>query len=179
MPAERVHVLPVPRAGSAPDQHWRNFASVLGVDPSAYAVPPQPANPALGMVQVELLRRINPQLTEFRKPVDRGTWIRGYLAERHLVRQEGVRFGPDEAQMDECRRRAERAVRLVLENGYDVVGGDLDALRVPPEAGDRPRPEDVGSEELLAAASTLVADMLNDIRRLGSGNTFEGLPPIG
>ena len=179
VPAERVHVLPVPRAGSAPDQHWRNFASVLGVDPTAYAVPPQPANPALGMVQVELLRRINPQLTEFGKPVDRGTWIRGYLAERHLVRQEGIRFGPDDAQMDECRRRADRAVRLVLENGYDVVGGDLDALRVPPETGDRPRPEDVRSEELLAAASKLIADMLIDIRRLGSGNTFEGLPPIG
>ena len=179
VPAARVHVLPVPRAGSAPDQHWRNFASVLGVDPTAYAVPSQPANPALGMVQVELLRRINPLLTEFRKPVDRGTWIRGYLAERHLVRQPGTRFGPDQAQLDECRRRADRAVRMIEQHGYDLVGGDLDALRVPPQVSERARTEDVGSEELVDAATTLVADMLTDVRRITDSNGLQGLPPVG
>lgn len=179
VPPERVHVLPVPRAGSAPDQHWRNFASVLGVDPTAYTVPTDPANPALGMVQVELLRRINPRLAEFRRPVDRGTWIRGYLAERHLVRQDGTRFGPGEAQLRECRRRADRAVQMIEQRGYDVVGGDLDALRVPAHVSERPRPEDVGCDDLVDAATTLVADMLTDVRRTTDSNGLQGLPPVG
>jgi len=169
----------VPRAGSAPDQHWRNFASVLGVDPAAYPAPDQPANPALGLVQVELLRRINPRLGDFRKPLDRGTWIRGYLAERHLVSQEGIRFGPGESQLAECRRRADRAVRIIEKKGYDVVGGDVDALRVPEQAAERPRPGEVSCEEIVDAATTLVADMLTDVRRMSDGAGMQGLPPVG
>ena len=78
--------------------------AVLGLDPDRYDAPEEPRNPALGVVQIELLRRVNPHLTAFRKPVDRGTWIRGYLAEGHLVHQEGERLGADDAQVADCRR---------------------------------------------------------------------------
>ena len=179
VPAARIHILPVPGPEAEPDQHWRNFASVLGVDPAAYPAPPQAANPALGLVQVELLRRVNPLLGDFRKPLDRGTWIRGYLAERHLVRQEGVRFGPGETQLEECRRRADRAVRIIEKRGYDVVGAGVDALRVPPGAAERPRPDEVSCEEIVDAATTLVADMLTDVRRMTESNGQQGLPPVG
>ncbi len=97
VPPEQVHVLPMPGPDAPRDQHWRNLAGVLGLDPDRYDAPEEPRNPALGVVQIELLRRVNPHLTAFRKPVDRGTWIRGYLAEGHLVRQEGERLGADDA----------------------------------------------------------------------------------
>ena len=109
-------MLPMPGPGAPRDQHWRNFAGVLGLDPDRYDAPEEPRNPALGVVQIELLRRVNPHLTAFRKPVDRGTWIRGYLAEGHLVHQEGERLGADDAQVADCRERADRAVRMI-ENG--------------------------------------------------------------
>ena len=165
LPPALVHVLPMPGADAPRDQHWRNFAGVLGLDPDRYAAPAEPRNPALGVVQVELLRRVNPHLTEFRKPVDRGTWIRGYLAEGHLVRQEGERLGADDGQVAECRERADRAVAIIQRRGYDVVG-DVEGLRVPADLPQRPRPDAVSDAALLDAASTLVADMLADVRRI-------------
>jgi hypothetical protein len=165
VPPAQVHVLPMPASDAPRDQHWRNFAGVLGLDPERYDAPAEPRNPALGVVQIELLRRVNPHLTAFRKPVDRGTWIRGYLAEGHLVRQEGERLGADEGQVAECRDRADRAVAIIQRRGYHVVG-DVEALRVPADLPERPRPDTVSDAALLDAASTLVADMLADVRRI-------------
>jgi hypothetical protein len=164
VPPAQVHVLPVPGAGAPRDQHWRNFAGVLGLDPDRYDAPAEPRNPALGVVQVELLRRVNPHLTAFRKPVDRGTWIRGYLAEGHLVGQDGERLGADERQVEECRQRADRAVGIIRRRGYHVVG-DVAALQVPPDLPERPRPDAVSDAALLEAATTLIAGMLADVRR--------------
>jgi hypothetical protein len=168
VPPGRVHVLPMPGPGAPRDQHWRTFAGVLGLDPDRYDAPEEPRNPALGVVQIELLRRVNPHLTDFRKPVDRGTWIRGYLAEGHLVRQPGERLGADDAQVAECRERADRAVRIIERRGYRVHG-DLESLRVPPEPPDRPRPDTVSDAALLDSATTLVADLLADVRRIARG----------
>jgi acetolactate synthase regulatory subunit len=160
VPPHQVHVLPMPSPGAPRDQHWRSFAGVLGLDPERYDAPEEPRNPALGVVQIELLRRVNPHLTEFRRPVDRGTWIRGYLAEGHLVHQPGERFGADDGQVAECRERAERAVRIIERRGYHVVG-DLDRLRVPEQLPDQPRPD-------------TVADLLVDVRRIAR----EGPPEV-
>ena len=164
VPPERVHVLPMPGPDAPRDQHWRNFAGVLGLDPGRYDAPEEPRNPALGVVQVELLRRVNAHLGEFRRPVDRGTWIRGYLAEGHLVRQPGVRLGADPDQVADCRERAERAVRIIERRGYHVVG-DIERLRVPADLPERPRPDDVSNAALVEAATTLIADLLTDVRR--------------
>jgi hypothetical protein len=168
----------MPGSGSAPDQHWRNFASVLGVDADAYDVPERVANPALGLVQVELLRRVNPHLSEFRRPVDRGTWIRGYLAERHLVTQDGERFGVEPDQLVECRSRADRAIAMIQEHGYDVVG-DVETLRVPATQENRRRTSAVSSEELVESATRLVVAMLNDVRRLDPHGGLTGPPLTG
>jgi hypothetical protein len=174
---EHVHVVPMPGAGSPSDQHWRNVAGVLGLDAQRYDVPAAPANPALGVTQVELLRRVNPHLVDppdgaFRKPVDRGEWIRGYLAETHLVAQGGERLGADPEQVAECRERAARAVGIIERRGYDVVGGEegLRRLLVPDDLPTRPLPSDVGDRDLLDAASRLVAAMLADVRRLSADN---------
>ncbi len=161
---EHVHVLPMPGPDAPRDQHWRNFAGVLGLDADRYAAPEEPRNPALGVAQVELLRRINPHLGDFRKPVDRGTWIRGYLAEQHLVRQPGERLGAEPDQVADCRERADRAVAIIQRRGYRVVG-DVEALRVPVDLPERPRPGDVSDAALLDAATTLIAEMLADVRR--------------
>lgn len=168
VPPERVHVLPLPGPGAPRDQHWRTFAGVLGLDPDRYAAPDEPRNPALGVVQIELLRRVNPHLTAFRRPVDRGTWIRGYLAEGHLVRQRGERLGADDAQVEECRQRAERAVGIIERRGYQVHG-DVEGLRVPEQLPDRPRPDTVSNEALVESATTLIADLLADVRRSARG----------
>ncbi|HEX4472858.1 MAG TPA: hypothetical protein VH085_12880 [Nocardioides sp.] len=164
VPPERVHVLTMPTREEPADQHWRNFAGVLGLtgqyEPSGHA-----ANPALGVAQIETLRRVNDQLTGFAKPVDRGRWIRGYLAEELLVRQHGDRPGASAEQVADCVTRAERAVATIRERGYDVVG-DLERLLVDPRQPGRREPGEVTDDEVIASATALVADMLTDVREL-------------
>jgi len=163
VPPERVHVLPIPSAGSAPDQHWRNFATVVGIDADSVVAPPAPRNPSLGVVQVELLRRINEQLTGFGRPVDRGRWIRGFLAEEMLARQQSERLGVPPALVDDARARSERAVRRIRDSGHHVVG-DVDSLRVPADVPSVRTPEEIPDAELLDAATRLIADILSEVR---------------
>jgi hypothetical protein len=101
--------------------------------------------------------------------VDRGTWIRGYLAEGHLVRQDGERLGADDAQVAECRERADRAIGIIQRRGYRVVG-DVESLRVPAELPPRPHPENVSNAALVDSATTLIAEMLADVRRIAREN---------
>lgn len=167
VPPERVHVLPMPRKGEPADRHWRNFAGVVGLS-SEYPLPERPANQSLGVVQVELLRRVNTHLEGFNGPADRGRWIRGYLAEQHLVAQAGEPFGLPDELVAECRRRSERAVRLIRRRGYHVVG-DVESLLVPDELPDHRPVTSVTEAELVDAAGGLVAVMLTDVRELSSG----------
>lgn len=167
VPAERIHVVAMPGRAEPADQHWVNFASVLGVR-GEFAPPQEAANSSLGVVQVELLRRLNADLGEFRSAFDRGQWIRGYLAERHLAGQPGERFGLEEDLVAESRRRADAAVELIRGRGVDVVG-DLDSLRVPAVLPPTRSLDSVTSQEMLASASALVASMLDDARASATG----------
>jgi hypothetical protein len=169
VPPERVHVLPMPRKGEPTDRHWRNFAGVVGLT-SDYPLPERAANQSLGVVQVELLRRVNGQLEGFRGPTDRGRWIRGYLAEEKLAGQPGEPFGLDDDLIADCRQRAQRAVRLIRRRGFDVVG-DLDALLVPDDLPVQRLVSSVSDAELVDAAGNLVAVMLADVRELSGGTT--------
>lgn len=182
VPADHVHVLPVPGPGQPPDQHWRNFAGVLGLDAGRYRLPEGAANTSLGVVQVELLRRINVHLGDFRRAADRGVWIRGYLAEGHLVEQEGAKFGPAPAEEADCRDRSERAVERIRQAGYHVVG-DVESLLVPADLPVLQHPDEVPDDALLDAATRLVADMLGDVRtmrrELGSAGPDSGSDTAG
>ena len=169
VPPERVHVLPMPAKGEPVDRHWRNFAGVVGLH-SEYPLPDRAANQSLGVVQVELLRRVNEHLSGFKGPTARGRWIRGYLAEGHLAAQPGESFGLDEELLAECRRRAERAVRLIRRRGFDVVG-DVESLLVPAELTAQRSVTSVTEAELVDAAGQLVAVMLADVREMSGGAT--------
>lgn len=162
---DHVHVLPVPGPGEPPDQHWRNFAGVLGLDAARYRLPEGATNTSLGVVQVELLRRVNEHLGDFRKAADRGVWIRGYLAEGHLVRQDGAKFGPAPAEIADCRERSRRAVSRIRESGYHVVG-DVESLLVPEDLPALEHPDEVSDAALVEAATRLVAVMLDDVRTM-------------
>jgi hypothetical protein len=163
LPPERVHVLPVPDRSLGPRRLWENFAGVLGVDPDAFSPPEQPVNTTLGAVQAELLRRLNGGIEGFSSPVDRGVWIRGYLAEQMLSAQEGERLALTDEQFEDCERRSLRAIDLIQARGYDVVG-TLDTLRPRPQTKVGRRLDTVTEDELMRAAGGLVGMMLTDIR---------------
>jgi hypothetical protein len=119
----------------------------------------------MGVVEAELLRRVNAHLGDFRSAFDRGVWIRTFLADERLVTRGGERFWPYPDQVADCRRRGERAVALLAERGVDVVG-DPAWLLVPEDIGQRRTPDSVSDAEVADAAVEVIAGLLGDVRAL-------------
>ena len=163
VPSDRVHVLVMPGSGQPHDLHWRHFAEVLGVDPDAYELPAEAVNPALGIVQIELLRQINAQLPSY-SAHDRGVWIRGYLAEGLLAAQPRERGGLPVEHLARFAELDRAATDLITERGFHVLG-DLAGLAPgeAPAAGGR-EPGTVSDRELVESATRLVADIVADVR---------------
>jgi hypothetical protein len=165
LPPERVHVLTLPRPGTPHDELWLRFARLVGIDPTTCDSSESVHNESLGVVEVELLRRVNSDLTGFQSAIDRGNWIRGYLAQEKLVPRGGEKFWPSPDRVEELRARGDRSADFVEKQGYDVIG-HVDDLRAPADLPERRHPDDVTDSEMLAAASATIASMLTDVRRL-------------
>jgi hypothetical protein len=164
VPDERVHVIVAPGADDPRDELWRRFARVIGVAPDAVPHEQAFANASMGVVEAELLRRVNHELDGFEHARDRARWIRTVLADRLLVTPDAERFWPDDDQVADARARGERAVAHLDDHDYDVVG-DRERLRVPTDLPPRRHPGDVTEEELLAASVRLNARLLAEARR--------------
>lgn len=164
VPPERVHLITVPGSDEPRDELWRRFATVVGFDPAVGDTSASQPNESLGVAEVELLRRVNAHLTGFNAPVDRGRWIRGYLAQGKLVPRGGNRFWPSPSRVEVLRERGNRGLDEIAGRGYDVVGS-LDSLRTPDELPPRRHPDSVSDGELVDIAAATIADMLHDVRQ--------------
>lgn len=164
VPHDRIHVLPMPRRGEPADRHWTNFAQVIGFAGDV-EMPPTEVNSSIGVVQIEALRKVNARLRGFGAARARGEWIRGYLGENHLARQDGERLRLDQDLLEECRSRSRRAVELVEQRGHPVVG-ELANLLVPDATPPGRTLGSVTDAEVGDALAALVASMLPDVRDL-------------
>jgi hypothetical protein len=163
---EQVHVIPMPRRGAPPDELWRRFADVLGVDAGVVDAERAQPNDSLGLVETELLRLLNTRLSQERMSAERtARWVRGYLARDVLVPHGRERFVPPADQRTALRRRAERIVDDLAAAGYSVVG-DLADLRPGGEDDGRRSPEDVSPSEILDAAADTIVTLFAEVRRL-------------
>ncbi len=165
VPPERVHVLTLPKPSEPRPTLWLRFAGLVGIDASRCDAADSVANESLGVVEVELLRRVNATLEGFDRPVDRGVWIRGYLAQGKLLPRKGEKFWPSPERVQQLRERGAAAVAFLGEQGYQVLG-DLEDLRTPEELPDRRHPDSVSDTEMLEAANATIAAMLTDVREL-------------
>jgi hypothetical protein len=165
LPPERVHVLTLPKPTEPRETLWLRFADLVGIDASRCDASGSQVNESLGVVEVELLRRVNGDLEGFGRAVDRGQWIRGYLAQGKLVPRKGEKFWPSPDRVAVLRERGERAADFVTQQGYDVIG-DVDDLRTPADLPQRRHPESVTDTEMLSAATATIAAMMTDLRRV-------------
>lgn len=165
VPADRVHVLPLPGPEAPRREIWDRFARLVGIDPGSVDVGAAFANTSMGVVEAETLRRINAHLGDFSSAIDRGTYIRTFLADERLVPRGGERFWPGPDRIEEIRGRGERAVAYLAESGFDVRG-DVESLRVPAEIPPRRAPESVTDSEVAEVAVELAARLLHDVRDL-------------
>ena len=176
LPPEQVHVLTLPKPSEPRDALWQRFAGLVGIDPDSCDVSVSQANESLGVVEVELLRRVNAGLSGFRSPLNRGVWIRGYLAQGKLVPRGGERFWPSAERITELRERGERAVTELLGSGCDILG-DIDDLRTPADVSARRHPSTVTDTEMLDVATSTIGQMLGDVRRLSNRARGSDQPP--
>ncbi|MCW2758180.1 MAG: hypothetical protein JWO46_1926 [Nocardioidaceae bacterium] len=179
VPAERVHVLPLPGDDHPRETIWHRLAGVLGVDTIEVDLSQHFPNESMGVVEAETLRRVNAHLGSFTKAIDRGTFIRTFLADERLVPRRGERFWPGDEQVEDCRRRGRAAVDLIAARGFDVVGS-VDDLLVPADLAERRHPDSVTDTEVAEVAVELVGTMLGDVRTLRQERRAlrEAMPPL-
>ena len=173
VPAEQVHVMPVPGPGHPRDELWRRFAGLVEVEPDAYDLGASFGNSSMGLVGTEVLRRVNEQLAGALTGRERAHWIRDYVCKEFLVPRGGEKPVPPAHRVEECRARGEAAVTAVRDAGYHVVG-DLDDLRVPEKVGDPSR--EVSDAEVAEASTELVAWMLRSMRDADQESEGEAAP---
>lgn len=169
LPADRVHIVTTPPAGSAPTLLLERFCSVLGVDPAVVDTGQSRRNESLGAQQVELMRRVNVALGD-RLPHPRAGYNRvakNEFANAVLAAQEGARLELP-ARLDEwCAGEAQRVVSQIRSAGYDVVG-DLNDLLPPArdDATDQPVTEELVAASAVDGIAALLVQRDEDVKRI-------------
>ena len=171
VPAERIHVVTVPPAGSDPGLLLERFCAVLGVDPVALDTRVSRRNVSLGLVQTELLRRVNAELGgRLRRREAYRRAGKMYLGKRILSAQQGTPARLPRRLEEWCASVSASHVDAVREGRYDVVGALEDLLPAPSAFADDP--QRVSEAEVADAAARAIAAMLTSppkSRRGGPG----------
>lgn len=156
---ERVHVVVHGGPGSPRNLLWDRMCQVTGVDPSVLR-PVKQANESLGVVHIELLRRVNAALPPHRDHLDMSRFTKGFVTTEVLVRS-GKPLGlalPDETRVW-ARERGAAMVDLLRGREYDVVGdlADLLPAETPPTGR---TPDSVSDSEVAALAAEAFAHLM-------------------
>ena len=164
---ERVHVVTVPREVGDGHELWNRFAAATDLSEHALDLTIARANESLGLVEAELLRRVN-ELVGDRLSGNRSTrcgcdtLAHGILAE--LGREP---IGLTDEQFEEATTRSLEAIRALTDGGYQVHG-DLDDIEAT--RPDARTPGDATDDELLASALETIVRLLLLVRE----RTLEG-----
>ncbi|WP_249217065.1 DUF6752 domain-containing protein [Nocardioides palaemonis] len=167
LPPERVHVVTVPSGPVGPDELWHRFAEATGLDDVAdLDLAVERANESLGVVEAELLRRVNTAVDgRIRGARQKSLWQRDLLAHTVLAPIGREPIGLTAAHLDEATAQAEEAVAAITAAGYRVHG-DLGDLR--PTTRDARLPGEVTDEEVAGSAALALADLLVWARDAGA-----------
>jgi len=158
LPPERVHIVTAPRSSGDPTELWRRFAEAVAIDVPGLDLRPERRNESLGVVQTELLRRVNAHTGEhFATSREQALWLRDTLAHAVLAPQDGERIGLTPAQLEAATERSTAAIAQLREAGY-AVHGDLDDIRATARPGRTPG--EVADGELLSSAIAAIGDLL-------------------
>lgn len=153
LPPGRVHVVTVPPTTAGPDELWRRFCSVLGIDPHGYQTQDLGGNASLGLESAELMRRLNAAAHRAGWHLDDYHTVYKRLVAKRLLatrRAQESRLSVPERHRAWLEKAAEQQLQVIRSSGVEVVG-DLDDLRVPPPT-DGKQPGDLDLEDVLSAA---------------------------
>jgi hypothetical protein len=177
LPAERVHVVTAPRPDAEQGALWRRFSEACGLEGLDADLEVTRANESLGVVQAELLRRVNRLLApEISGSRHRSVWIRDLLAQDVLGPLGREPIGVPEARIGEAEVVWKQAVARIRAGAY-AVHGDLDDLR--PAVSEARLPGQVTDAELIATATACIAALVVTMRDREAGTQAVGEPATG
>lgn len=169
LPAERVHVITVPKPGAPPDLLRDRFASVFGLDQVTYDDTRERSNPSLGVPETALVRRINQRVNNgVLANEDYRQFVRELLVHRTLSSRTGSpRLGLPADVRQWAIEVSETWIGMLEDRDYHVVG-DLAELRPEQEAAvaefvDPDRPDE---EHVADAALHAIVTLLGEAARL-------------
>jgi len=166
VPSERVHVVVVPPAGSPAEMLLDRFAAATGLDPDRLLPAKPETNASWGLVETELLRRVNERLDDalneqqYRHVVDKV--LKPALLRRDRARA-SVALAP--ADLEWVAQRTDDLVSYLATCSHQVVG-DLRDLR--PHNGFTEPHTALAEADLLDAAIDGLAHVLRRNARLWS-----------
>jgi hypothetical protein len=156
LPDARVHLVVVPPAGAPRDELWLRTASVLGLDVTGLDTAARRPNDSLGLVEAELLRRINERVPRPRRTPALTRHVKGtFVPEALAGSAERESFVLPARHHAWVRERSEAVVADLRARAYDVVGDPDELLPADPRAGRTP--DDATDDELLAAARVVLS----------------------
>lgn len=166
LPADRVHVVTVPAAGGDAAQLWRRFAAACGLADLELDLAVERVNESLGVVEAELLRRVNVALDgRIRGGRAKSLWQRDLLAHRVLAPLGREAIGLPDKHRALAAEQAEAAIADIEQAGWGVHG-DLADLR--PSSSPGRLPGEVGDQEVAESAALALADLLVWARGAGA-----------
>jgi hypothetical protein len=162
VPAERVHIVTVPR-GAARDELWTRFAATAGLESVHRPVEVTVKNPSMGVVETNVLRRVNELVVDDLDWPVYQSLVKSLLAVNVLALRPGaVPLGLPAEDADWVLQKSKEMVQALREAGYQVAG-DLDDL-LPSTGGPEPRhPDEVTDAEVRDAAIYAVAGLLRQL----------------
>jgi len=134
VPRERIQAVIVPASAYDPGELWNRFSAAIGLDSSGFELPGDVVNASLGLVQAELLRRVNEAVDPAFTNLDYRRRIRRSLTRGVLPRAEGARqvvLPPD--QIGWVEERSGQIADALADSGVILHGDPADLHVVPPK----------------------------------------------
>ncbi len=164
VPPHRTHLVTVPPSGGDPEELLARFCRVLEIDPGGLDTAVPRRNVSLGLVQTELLRRVNVELgPRLRRREAYRAAGKMYLGKRILSAQGGVPARLPARLEEWCREVSAQHIEAIRRSGVHVVGS-LEDL-VPVAESFAATPQQVSDAEVAQAAAAAIATMLAEPRR--------------
>ena len=165
LPPSQVHLVTVPRANN-PDRDllWTRFCQSLGLDPSWAPLDSDRSNKSLGIVETQLIRRLNRRIGRAaRREAPYDQLIRQMLESDELVSRNSrkVMLPPD--RYDWATEQAELWIDWIEGSKVDVIGDVRELLPYrPPADTEWIDPDKVAARPLLNAALQALEAMTHE-----------------
>lgn len=174
LPADHVHVTPVPAGNADRPELWRRFARILGIDPHRYVLPDGKENTSLGAAEAAALRDFNELIAGMDIPWPIYATVIKHGIPRRLTGRTGSRIELPEDVFEWAVKWSRNAVAKLRAAKYDAAG-DLDEL-IPVERPTGADPDQIPSGERADAALAMLAAALDVVAARGlAGNDQPGI----